>query len=157
MGLKCNFTSAVHYINASLAACLAKSYKRKGHFVLFPRDSVGWGSCEMHFCSRARDVQVVTNVSFDAWWQAMSLFSLEQDVGRWTERTSGCPCYFDVGRRDCACCAPGGCQCGIQQPFSCVMCGMAQNCALANGCSMNSQRGCSQAGMLPIRVAEDVG
>merc|ERR1711860_55640 len=51
---------------------------------------------------------------------------LKQDV--WTKATTGCQCYFDKSRNDCACCQPGGCQCGSKFKNQCVRCGYANHC-----------------------------
>ncbi|XP_077992102.1 uncharacterized protein LOC144446224 [Glandiceps talaboti] len=41
----------------------------------------------------------------------------------WTSVQTGCQCYFDTTRYDCACCRDGGCNCGISYPNQCVECG----------------------------------
>ena len=39
---------------------------------------------------------------------------------------SGCMCHFDHSRFDCACCLPGGCQCGLGLHSKCFLCEPAQ-------------------------------
>ncbi|XP_070539529.1 uncharacterized protein [Ptychodera flava] len=46
----------------------------------------------------------------------------------WTSVQTGCQCYFDTTRYDCACCRDGGCNCGISYPHQCVECGDANAC-----------------------------
>ena len=53
---------------------------------------------------------------------------LQDDV--WTKNTSGCLCYFDNSRSDCACCQPGGCQCPDTNLHQCVQCGYGSFCGI---------------------------
>lgn len=46
----------------------------------------------------------------------------------WTNTTTGCVCYFNVSRTDCACCHPGGCQCGPSDHHQCVKCADDEDC-----------------------------
>eukprot|EP00965_Chrysotila_dentata_P006865 224293-Pleurochrysis_carterae.AAC.5 len=46
-----------------------------------------------------------------------------RDDAAWTLNASGCACHFNASRTDCACCLPGGCQCGVAHAFRCVECG----------------------------------
>jgi len=46
----------------------------------------------------------------------------------WTISRTGCKCYFDQKRTDCACCKNGGCQCTAQFPNQCVACGYGCLC-----------------------------
>ena len=41
----------------------------------------------------------------------------------YTRNMTGCTCSFDVGRKDCACCADNGCPCGGAYKYQCVRCG----------------------------------
>jgi len=53
---------------------------------------------------------------------------LQRDV--FTKNTTGCPCYFDSSRRDCACCQNGGCQCSNSNRHQCVQCGSPHMCGI---------------------------
>eukprot|EP00058_Branchiostoma_floridae_P023910 XP_002609400.1 hypothetical protein BRAFLDRAFT_124621 [Branchiostoma floridae] len=44
-------------------------------------------------------------------------------VDEYTNTLTGCQCWFDSSRWDCACCRPGGCQCWVPQPHRCIPCG----------------------------------
>eukprot|EP00058_Branchiostoma_floridae_P023911 XP_002609401.1 hypothetical protein BRAFLDRAFT_124622 [Branchiostoma floridae] len=44
-------------------------------------------------------------------------------VDEYTDTLTGCECWFDSSRWDCACCRPGGCQCDASQPHRCIPCG----------------------------------
>ncbi|XP_066294129.1 uncharacterized protein [Branchiostoma lanceolatum] len=44
-------------------------------------------------------------------------------VDEYTDTLTGCECWFDSHRWDCACCRPGGCQCDDSQPHRCIPCG----------------------------------
>ncbi|CAH1271827.1 Hypp4715 [Branchiostoma lanceolatum] len=44
-------------------------------------------------------------------------------VDEYTDTLTGCECWFDSSRWDCACCRPGGCQCWVPQPHRCIPCG----------------------------------
>ncbi|KAI8481915.1 hypothetical protein Bbelb_403600 [Branchiostoma belcheri] len=44
-------------------------------------------------------------------------------VDEYTDTLTGCQCWFDSSRWDCACCRPGGCQCYTPQPHRCIPCG----------------------------------
>ncbi|XP_078700931.1 coadhesin-like [Branchiostoma floridae x Branchiostoma belcheri] len=46
----------------------------------------------------------------------------------WTRSLTGCQCYWDNRRRDCACCEDGGCQCTQDNPHQCVRCGYGADC-----------------------------
>lgn len=46
----------------------------------------------------------------------------------WTKRASGCMCYFDHSRIDCACCDRGACQCPYDHADKCVQCGYVEMC-----------------------------
>ncbi|XP_067669950.1 von Willebrand factor D and EGF domain-containing protein-like [Haliotis asinina] len=50
-----------------------------------------------------------TNNRFDRW-----------DI--WTSNQTGCPCFFDKNRTDCACCEAGACQCPDPNPNQCALC-----------------------------------
>jgi Mg-chelatase subunit ChlD len=54
--------------------------------------------------------------------------AMKDDV--WTRKPTGCKCYFDQSRSDCACCEPGGCQCSSMYPHQCVQCGYGSNCGI---------------------------
>ena len=41
----------------------------------------------------------------------------------YTKITTGCQCYWNASRYDCACCYPGGCQCTQANQHQCVVCG----------------------------------
>jgi len=56
--------------------------------------------------------------------------SLQHDV--WTKRTTGCQCYWDKSRYDCACCQPSGCQCSQKYKNQCVQCGQGGKCGVAS-------------------------
>lgn len=47
----------------------------------------------------------------------------------WMKNSTGCKCYFDESRMDCACCSPGGCQCS-QSPDRCVPCDAMYKCVV---------------------------
>ncbi|XP_013419235.1 von Willebrand factor D and EGF domain-containing protein-like [Lingula anatina] len=46
----------------------------------------------------------------------------------WTKAETGCSCYFDQSKRDCACCELGGCQCPTSSKYHCVKCGEEFTC-----------------------------
>ncbi|CAH1786990.1 unnamed protein product, partial [Owenia fusiformis] len=50
------------------------------------------------------------------------------DIDEFTQTSSGCTCYWDKTRKDCACCKPTGCQCHHEYRHRCVACGKAQDC-----------------------------
>jgi len=54
--------------------------------------------------------------------------AMERDV--WTRQPTGCTCYFDRTRNDCACCEQGGCQCSEMFPHQCVQCGYGSQCGI---------------------------
>lgn len=49
---------------------------------------------------------------------------------KWTKTSTGCKCYFDENRMDCACCAPGGCQCSQPATNRCVPCDAMYKCVV---------------------------
>ncbi|XP_019626214.1 PREDICTED: uncharacterized protein LOC109471365 [Branchiostoma belcheri] len=46
------------------------------------------------------------------------------EVEPWEVTGTGCKCWFDPSRRDCACCRYGGCQCDEDSPHRCARCGV---------------------------------
>lgn len=48
----------------------------------------------------------------------------------YTNSTTGCQCWFNESQTDCACCNPGGCQCGVSNRQLCVECGRDENCVV---------------------------
>lgn len=56
------------------------------------------------------------------------LKALERDT--WTKSLTGCQCYFDKKRFDCACCVQGGAQCPRSTRHQCVQPGFAKNCGI---------------------------
>ncbi|XP_019643211.1 PREDICTED: uncharacterized protein LOC109484404 [Branchiostoma belcheri] len=44
-------------------------------------------------------------------------------VDEYTSTLTGCQCWFNTSRWDCACCRPDGCQCWSDQPHRCIPCG----------------------------------
>ncbi|XP_035673048.1 uncharacterized protein LOC118413629 [Branchiostoma floridae] len=53
----------------------------------------------------------------------------EYHVNKWTVSPTGCPCWFNESREDCACCADGGCQCDEGTDMHlCVECNSDQQC-----------------------------
>ncbi|XP_077978931.1 uncharacterized protein LOC144434353 [Glandiceps talaboti] len=54
--------------------------------------------------------------------------SCQYKLNPWTHNATGCMCYFDQSRFDCACCIKGGCQCTWDHPHRCVQCGQGLKC-----------------------------
>eukprot|EP00746_Dinoflagellata_sp_MGD_P150203 gnl/MRDRNA2_/MRDRNA2_82119_c0_seq2.p1 gnl/MRDRNA2_/MRDRNA2_82119_c0~~gnl/MRDRNA2_/MRDRNA2_82119_c0_seq2.p1 ORF type:complete len:729 (+),score=97.84 gnl/MRDRNA2_/MRDRNA2_82119_c0_seq2:139-2325(+) len=51
---------------------------------------------------------------------------------KWTKSSSGCPCYFDENRTDCACCSDGACQCSRSLGANrCAPCNAIQKCIVS--------------------------
>jgi hypothetical protein len=59
---------------------------------------------------------------------AQLLRVLKRDV--WTRNTTGCQCYFDQSRFDCACCQDGAQQCPYNNRHQCVKAGSLINCGI---------------------------
>lgn len=60
-------------------------------------------------------------------------------LNAYTKKHVGCQCPFDKTRKDCACCAKGGCSCGRKHPHECHKCGgKAKTCGLAEKAFMKA-------------------
>jgi hypothetical protein len=55
----------------------------------------------------------------------------QASVDLYTLSASGCACYWDKTRNDCACCQNGGCQCSAAHKGQCVLCGQGGDCGQA--------------------------
>ncbi|CAH1238322.1 MATN2 [Branchiostoma lanceolatum] len=75
---------------------------------------------------------------------------LAQSGDHWTKNSTGCQCYFDYSRFDCACCVDGGCQCTQEHPEQCVQCGYGHTCGLLDLAGVDgwtlSESGCQCPG-----------
>merc|ERR1719316_1752008 len=49
----------------------------------------------------------------------------------WTQKPTGCKCYFNETRSDCACCSVGACQCSAVHRSKCVPCGAMWKCVVS--------------------------
>ncbi|CAH1233663.1 FBN3 [Branchiostoma lanceolatum] len=71
---------------------------------------------------------------------------LAQSGDHWTRNSTGCQCYFDYSRFDCACCVDGGCQCTQEHPDQCVQCGYGHMCGVLDDTGIDgwtlSESGC---------------
>ena len=54
--------------------------------------------------------------------------SLPGQVDMWTKHHTGCVCPHNILDHTCACCAQGGCHCGLQNRMRCVQCGLEEGC-----------------------------
>ena len=54
--------------------------------------------------------------------------SLPGQVDMWTKHHTGCACPHNILDHTCACCAQGGCHCGLQNRMRCVQCGLEEGC-----------------------------
>eukprot|EP00746_Dinoflagellata_sp_MGD_P150202 gnl/MRDRNA2_/MRDRNA2_82119_c0_seq1.p1 gnl/MRDRNA2_/MRDRNA2_82119_c0~~gnl/MRDRNA2_/MRDRNA2_82119_c0_seq1.p1 ORF type:complete len:725 (+),score=75.66 gnl/MRDRNA2_/MRDRNA2_82119_c0_seq1:99-2273(+) len=60
----------------------------------------------------------------------------EWSPAKWTKSSTGCKCYFDESRTDCACCDNGACQCSQSIGANrCAPCNAIQKCVISEDLS----------------------
>jgi len=101
--------------------CIHRYYGQPELFQYVRFYPVSWNvrSCmrvELYGYRAPNDAQYTKNIALDAW----------------TKKPTGCTCYWDKSRTDCACCQPGACQCSSTFKHQCVRCGDGGQCGNLN-------------------------